>query len=120
MIQRGRKSRAAISVLPAGPHLVPPQTADERPPPPDHLGDVEKKIWLDVTSEFSGSRSSLRVLTTGLEAHQRARECRDAIDAEGLTIVGRDGQSKAHPLLAAEREARKQFMVMFKTLGIKL
>jgi P27 family predicted phage terminase small subunit len=73
-----------------------------------------------VVREFRGTRSSLSVLTSGLEAHQRARECREIIDDEGLTIAGRDGQAKSHPLLSAEREARKQFMLTFKQLGIKV
>src|SRR5262249_55090215 len=67
----------------------------------------------------TGSRASFTLLVTGLEAHQRARECREIIEAEGLTVTGRDGQPRAHPLINAERDARRSFAAVFKKLGIK-
>jgi phage terminase small subunit len=36
-----------------------------------------------------------------------------------MVVTGRDGQTKAHPLINAERDARKQFHQTFKQLGIK-
>jgi P27 family predicted phage terminase small subunit len=59
-------------------------------------------------------------LASALEAHQLARECRETIAAEGLTIIGRDGQTKAHPLCSVERDARAGFQRAIKQLGIKL
>src|SRR5262245_11217449 len=53
-------------------------------------------------------RARKTVLTTALEAHQRARECREAILREGMTVTGRDGQAKVHPLLAVERDGRSR------------
>ncbi len=55
-----------------------------------------------------------------LEAHQRARECREQIDRDGLTIEGRDGQVKVHPLVAAERDARAAWLSAIKALGLEL
>jgi hypothetical protein len=59
-------------------------------------------------------------LATALEAHQRARECREAIAAEDMTLTGRDGQAKVHPLLAVERDARAQWLAGIKALGLEL
>jgi len=60
------------------------------------------------------------VLLSGLEAHMRARQARETIDDEGMTIIGRDGQPKAHPLCTVERDARRAFQQTFRSLGIKL
>jgi hypothetical protein len=37
-----------------------------------------------------------------------------------LTVLGRDGQSKAHPLCTVERDARRAFQQTFRQLGIKI
>jgi phage terminase small subunit len=50
----------------------------------------------------------------------RARQARETIDDEGMTIIGRDGQPKAHPLCTVERDARRAFQQTFRSLGIKL
>jgi P27 family predicted phage terminase small subunit len=118
MKQRGRKSAASLAVL-RGPRLVVSQPADDPPPPPDHLGDPEKQIWADVVADWRGSKVSFAVLASGLEAHQRARECREIIETEGLTIIGRDGQSRSHPLCVVQRDAAAAFQRTLKSLGIK-
>src|SRR6516162_4942952 len=56
--------------------------------PPDHLGEPECEIWDDVIRDFKGSRASYFVLLSGLEAHMRARQARETIDDEGMTIIG--------------------------------
>ncbi len=122
MKQRGRKSAASLSV-PRGPRLVvaaQPLKAGGLPPPPAHLADTERQIWSDVVRDWHGTGAALAVLTSGLEAHQRARECREAISVEGLTVVGRDGQSKSHPLCSVERDASAAFARTFRQLGIKV
>jgi len=81
--------------------------------PPDHLGEPERQIWNAVIADFKGSSASYFVLLSGLESHQRAREAREIIDSEGMTLLGRDGQSKAHPLCTVERDARRAFASKF-------
>src|SRR4029450_14123214 len=72
-----------------------------RRPAPDHLGEPEGAIWKHVLAENDlTSELALDVLTTALEAHQRAREAGEAISSEGIQVVGRDGQSKVHPMCA--------------------
>jgi len=39
--------------------------------------------------------------------------------AEGMIVEGRDGQTRAHPLLAVERSAVASYQWQLKTLGIK-
>ena len=120
MRQRGRKSAASLAMI-GKPQLVTsrPSTADPSPPP-SHLGAPERKIWANVVAEYQGTLTSLSVLASGLEAHQRAREAREIIETEGMVVTGRDGQSKAHPLCTVERDARKAFQQTFRYLGIKI
>ena len=102
MRQRGRKSAASLAVIGTASRLIASSPASDPPQPPAHLGEVERKIWAHVTSEYSGSLSSYAVLASGLESHQRAREARETIELEGMVVTGRDGQTKAHPLLTVE------------------
>jgi P27 family predicted phage terminase small subunit len=121
--QRGRKSAAQLAVIGSKPRLIasnPPASSSNPPAPPKHLGEVEKAIWANVVAEFSGSLTSYAVLTSGLEAHMRAREARETIDEEGLVVTGRDGQAKSHPLLVVERDMRRAFQQTFRLLGIKI
>ena len=71
-------------------------------------------------AEWTGSRVSYRLLASALESHMRARLAREEIDNEGMTATGRDGQTKAHPLCAVERDNRAAFRAGMKALGIKL
>jgi P27 family predicted phage terminase small subunit len=122
MKQRGRKSRTSLSVVPEGPRLVsssPPLSPINPPPPPDDLEEPERVIWRDIVAEWRGPRLSYAVLLDALRAHQTARKCSEVIAVEGMTVEGRDGQTKAHPLLAVERSAIASYQRQLKTLGIK-
>src|SRR5262249_23708100 len=118
MKQRGRKSQASLRVVGSHPRLVSSSSPDDRPQPPDQLGETEQAIWNAVIGDWKGSSASYYVLLSGLEAHMRARQARETIDDEGMTIIGRDGQPKAHPLCTVERDARRAFQQTFRSLGI--
>ena len=118
---RGRKSRAELSVVPFQTEAIRPHTDAEPPAPPDHLGEPERQIWRGIFRDYGLTADvATAVLATALEAHQRARECREAIAAEGMTVTGRDAQIKVHPLLTVERDARAQWLASIKVLGLEL
>jgi P27 family predicted phage terminase small subunit len=123
-MQRGRKSRAQLSVIGVGTPAMrrqPTAASLDRPPPPDHLGAPEKLIWEQVFEDYDlSTRASAAVLATALEAHQRAREAREIISRDGMTVEGRDGQAKVHPLLAVERDARQAWVAGIRALGLEL
>jgi P27 family predicted phage terminase small subunit len=119
MKQRGRKGPLKSEVF-ARPHLVSLSPTPEEVPPPPHLGPDEQRIWRNVLREFKGTDASLALLVSGLEAHQRARQCRQTIDEQGMTVEGTAGQMKAHPLLTVERAAWRAFSQTFKMLGLKV
>jgi P27 family predicted phage terminase small subunit len=121
MNQRGRKSRAALTVVGLQPAALQPRPESNPPEPPDHLGEPERQIWAGVFRDFDlSTEASIAVLCTALEAHQRARECREAVARDGMTLEGRDGQLKVHPLVAAERDARAAWLAGIRALGLDL
>jgi hypothetical protein len=66
----------------------------------------------------AGHGYRMRWWPTRLEpTEQLARPARVAV--EGMTLVGRDKQVRAHPLLAIERSAIASYQRQLKTLGIK-
>ena len=121
MAQRGRKSAAALAIAPAVLRPNPVTTEFEPPSPPDHLGEPERLIWAGVFRDYDlPAMAAIAVLATSLEAHQRARECRETIARDGMTVIGRDGQAKVHPLLAVERDARQAWLSGIRALGLEL
>ena len=89
------------------------------PAPPTHLDRTERDLWRSIAAEHvfedAASKSLLRV---ALEAHQRMRRCRDAIDRDGEAVRDRWDQLKPHPLLSAERDARAAFLAAFRQLNL--
>jgi P27 family predicted phage terminase small subunit len=121
MKQRGRPSRAALEVVPIRPTVDRAPPAPDRPQPPPHLGAPECEIWRHVFLDYRQSTNlAVDVLRTGLESHMRAREARETIARDGTTVTGRDGQLRAHPLLAVERDARAAWLSAVKLLGLEL
>ena len=66
------------------------------------------------------TKTGIDVLVTALEAHMRCRLAGEQIKKEGMTVVGRDGQLRPHPLLAVERDARQGYMAAIKLIGLDL
>jgi len=83
---------------------------------PAHLGEPERKVWDTVLRDYAiEDAPGLALLTQALEAHQLARECREAIARDGLLPGG-----KAHPLLVTLRDARKCFAVILRQMNFDL
>ena len=100
---------------------LPPRPGHKQLSAPSHLERQEKALWRDLTTahDFEDT-ASLALLRTALEAHQRARRCREQIDAAGETILDRFGIPKAHPLIAAERDARAAFLAGMRGLNLDI
>jgi P27 family predicted phage terminase small subunit len=96
------------------------QSAAKTLAPPSHLGAVEKQMWQSIVREHVFDETSgVALLRVTLEAHERARRCREAIDKDGMTFQDKFGQVKIHPLVAAERDARAAFMSGVKALRLE-
>jgi hypothetical protein len=46
------------------------------------------------------------------------RLAQEAIERDGMTVLDRFGQRKAHPLLPAERDARAQMLAALRALNL--
>lgn len=91
------------------------------PAPPKHLETPERTLWRDLLATYRlDDAGALALLRTALEAHQRARHCRQAIDKDGEAVRDRFEQLKPHPLLAAERDARSAFLAAMRVLNLDL
>ena len=118
--QRGRKSEASLATFP---RLAPqpPRPVLQPPEPPADLGVPEQLIWQHIFEDYSQTtRLALNVLHNGLLSHQLAREAQAAVERDGLTITGAQGQTKSHPLLPVVRDARAAWFAALKTLGLEL
>ena len=89
----------------------------KKPKPPAHLRPETQKWWRSVVSGWVLDAHHLNLLLLACEALDRAEECREAIEKEGVTIQGLHGP-KQHPLLPAERDARLSYVRILKALNL--
>lgn len=89
--------------------------------PPSHLDQPERRLWrkIVVAHRFDDA-ASIALLAVALDAHQRARRCREAIARDGETYLDRFRQPRPHPLLTAETHARAAFLAAMKALRLDL
>lgn len=85
--------------------------------PPAHLHPTEAALWRDLVENYSITDSAGRaLLLTALEALQRGRQAREAVDELGML----DAMGKVNPLLAVERDCRRGFLSALDKLGLDL
>ncbi len=88
---------------------------------PSHLSKKARELWREILREYEiDDPAGLAILKTAMEAWDRAREAREAIDREGPTYTDRFGCPKQHPLLTVERDSRSQFLQALKQLNLDL
>lgn len=108
-----------VRTLPVRPRLIP--APRKLPTAPRHLEAEEKRMWRAIVGDFTfEDPASQALLRSALEAHQRARHCRLAIERDGEAVKDRFDQVRAHPLLAAERDARAAFLAAMRMLNLDL
>lgn len=90
------------------------------PKSPESLSLDGKALWTRILTDWPGIEDAahLAILHAGIEAWERAARCRRQIDEDGEVVLDRFDQRKPHPLLAAERDSRSQFLTAIKTLGL--
>ena len=89
--------------------------------PPTHLSAAAKKLWDAILNEFSvDDAAGQTILRVSLEAFDRSQDARKAINKDGMTVTGRDGQKRSHPLLTVERDNRAAFLAGLKALNLDL
>jgi hypothetical protein len=103
-----------------GSNLVPISAQHSNPKPaPDHLEPPEAELWGAITSTYAiDDAAALELLDAALQARGRMRRCRAQIDKDGEAVKDRWGQTRAHPLLIAERGARDSFLKAMRLLNL--
>jgi P27 family predicted phage terminase small subunit len=87
--------------------------------PPKVLSTEARTWWKRLVSEYAiDDDAGLLLLQTAMEAFDRMRVAQEAIREDGVTVLDRFGQRKAHPLLPAERDARSQMLAALKALNL--
>lgn len=91
------------------------------PAAPSRFHAVEKALWDQFVREsVFDMKAGLSLLESALDAHARARECREAIAREGLSFVdAKTGSIKSHPLLSVERDARSSYLHHMRALRLE-
>lgn len=95
-----------------------PRLPGDLPDPPEHLSEESAEWWRSVVATYDLRDHHLRLLQAAAEAWDRSQEARRAVADEGPYYLDRFGQPKAHPGLAAERQARNEFRLLVRELGL--
>ena len=115
MKQRGKKSAASFAIVPPAPAPVP---AREGPKPPGHLSADAAAWWRDVVRDYDLDPHHLRLLQAACECWDRAQLARQAVAKDGITSRDNNGNLKAHPAVAIERDARTLFARLVRELDL--
>ena len=87
--------------------------------PPKHLTAEGRQLWAKLRADFQIDDSAgLVLLQAAAEAHERGQQARRLIAEQGLTVLDRFGQAKAHPATAVERDARAQLLAALRALRL--
>jgi phage terminase small subunit len=88
--------------------------------PPKGLSSEASAHWRRLLADHAiDDAAGLLTLQTGLEAYDRYRAARRAIETEGATVLDRFNQKKPHPLLTTERDSRAAFLLALRHLGLE-
>ena len=87
---------------------------------PRHLSAPARRLFADVVGTYVLEPHHVALLTKALEAFDRAEQARAEIGKGPLMVQSRLGELKPHPLIGVERDARAQFFVALRQLGLDI
>jgi hypothetical protein len=87
---------------------------------PAGISAEARERWQALVREYSiEDAAGLQLMAEYVPAFDRLRQCQAQIKRDGPTVSGRWG-TKAHPLLAVERDCRAQMIACLKALNLDL
>jgi len=96
-------------------------TGQSKPTPPRGLSPEARRWWHALVQEYAiEDHAGLLLLGQAMQAFDRAQEAKKLIDTEGLTVVDRFGQHKAHPAATVERDSRAAMISALRALNLDL
>ncbi len=88
------------------------------PRPPAHLSKAGKAWWRSTVRDYDLAEHHFRLLTAALEAWDTMNAARAMVSADGMVVLDRFGQAKAHPAVAIERDSRIAFARLIRELDL--
>jgi P27 family predicted phage terminase small subunit len=89
--------------------------------PPAGLCQASRAFWTRLVREYDiADAGGLALLELAAQAYRRLVEARGILDKQGVTVMDRHGQVRAHPLVNVERDARIAVVATLKQLGLDL
>lgn len=85
---------------------------------PAHLSTPAKRLFAAVHELYELEQHDDAILVKALEAWDRAEQARELVQVDGLVILTRLGERKAHPAVAIERDSRAAFLAGMRQLGL--
>lgn len=82
------------------------------------LSDKAEALRTAITDEYDLSPAESAVLEKGLEALDTADAAQRHVDANGVVIEDRFGQTVRSPAVGIAKDARAQFLAAMKQLGL--
>jgi len=87
---------------------------------PKHLSLAARRLYAAVVADYVLEAHHIAILTKALEAYDRAEAARELVTNGGLVVTSRLGETKPHPAVAIERDARTAFLAGIKQLGLDI
>ena len=85
---------------------------------PSHLASATKRWYRQVLDDYALEPHHLRLLTLAAEAWDRCGQARTVLAEQGIVVIDRNGQPKAHPAVAIERDSRIAFARLMRELDL--
>lgn len=85
---------------------------------PEHLSGESKREWRRFSKLFTIDENAAAVLREYFEVAERKQAAQAVIEADGLTIVDRFQQKRAHPCLAVIRDCQSLMLRCLKSLPL--
>jgi phage terminase small subunit len=97
------------------------QGPTRKPAAPRHLSSDARGLWRQLYATYQiDLPASVLLLTTLVEAWDRARACRVALADLPMTITDKHGGVRMHPLIVEERNCREQVARLARVLRIHI
>jgi phage terminase small subunit len=92
-----------------------------KPAAPSHLEPEERRFWDAILADYAvDSDAALMHLRVACDALAQARKCQEQINTDGVLIVDRRGNSRAHPLLKEATTARNNYLAAMRALHLDI
>lgn len=89
-----------------------------KPRAPGHLSPPTRSWFNRVVADYQLEPHHLRLLQLAGESWDRAQQARELIGREGITMTDDRGNTRAHPAVAIEKDARIGFTRLIRELDL--